>query len=146
MDSKERVRRTVCHQQTDRLAKNFLPSALTMQKLKSALNVSGEEAVFAHMGADIRTMDATAWYKNPLRQWRDEEGTLWQETFWGYERNLSCQMRLSDIRSRIPRRLIIVRLSGIVRYTRTKQSWWGMRERTRWRLPICVDRSSCLSI
>ena len=61
MDSKERVRRTVCHQQTDRLAKNFLPSALTMQKLKSALNVSGDAAVFAHMGADIRTMDATAW-------------------------------------------------------------------------------------
>lgn len=86
MTSRERVRRTVCHQQTDRLAKDFLPSTLTMQRLKIALGVAEEEAVFSHMGADIRTMDATAWYKKTLRQWRDEGGTLWQETFWGYER------------------------------------------------------------
>jgi len=82
MTSKERVRRAIQHQATDRVPADFEAVGVVMEKLQKHYGFAEPEQVLRHFDIDVRALGPR--YIGPeRRRWQDTDGCWIEENFWG---------------------------------------------------------------
>lgn len=86
MTSKERIRKAVSHENTDKLPIDFIATNYTVERLKKELKLNNEEEVLQYIQSDVRVLDINKAYNGKTLKTYVKDGETYEETFWGYER------------------------------------------------------------
>lgn len=124
MSSKERVRKALSFEATDRIPANFECTSTVRDKLLKHYNYDSMEELYTHFNIDIRPIEAT--YVGPeLEQYTDaSDGNLVSKNFWGFysklhwtghgQNSITCHYPLDTIDT----------VEGLLNYQWPKIEWF----------------------
>ncbi len=92
MSGRERVLTSLCHEEPDRVPRDFWAAPEVFGALRAHLNLDNDDAVLSYFDVDLRVIAGPSYAGQELRSWETPEGRV-AEDLWGVRRLMKTVRR-----------------------------------------------------